>query len=281
MKNPRSAVFSLFFLIMLCLQLFATQPVAIAGETIRINGSGSGLDMMMPLMDAYLKSKKGITFEIEKPLGSSGAIKALIAGYLDIAVSSKPLKPEETAQGCKMRYYGKTPLTIVTNATNTKKNIATKELEDIYSGLTRKWPNGDTIRPVLRPVEDIDTKILKGFSPGMAEAINKANVQRGMIIAVTDPESNDAVAKTIGSIGASGLTGVLTGKWKLNVLSLNGVMPSTKTLSDGSYPLAKEVNFVVTEKLSEAATKFLNFIYSEKGRAIAEKSGVFVKTDAQ
>jgi phosphate transport system substrate-binding protein len=237
--------------------------------------------MMKPLMEAYGKASRGVSFKMEKPLGSSGAIKALLAGAIDIAITSKPLKPEEIAQGGKLRYFGKTPLAIVTGKNVPQKTISTKELEDIYSGKTRKWPNGETIRVILRPNEDIDTTILKGLSPGMAEAVTKAQHRQGMIIAVTDPESNEAVSRTIGGIGASGLTGVLVGKVPLNVIALNGFMPSQKTLTDGNYPLAKDINFVTTGKLPHAAAKFLDFIYSKKGRAIAGKTGVLITADDQ
>ena len=235
---------------------------------------------MKPLIEAYRKSHPGTSFKMEKPLGSSGAIKALLAGIIDIALSSKPLPPEAVAKGAKIRYFGKTPLAIVTGKYISQNNISTIELENIYSGKTRQWPNGETIRVVLRPQHDVDTTILRGLSPGMDAAITRAMSQRGMIIAVTDPESDAAVAKTAGSLGASGLTGVLFSKKTLNVIALNGVMPSLKTLADGSYPLAKDIHFVTTGRLTSAAAKFLDFIFSNKGRAIAEKAGVLVAANS-
>jgi phosphate transport system substrate-binding protein len=87
---------------------------ALAVEVIRINGSGSALDMMKPLVETYSKSTPGVSFEMEKPLGSSGALKALLAGVLDIALTSKPLDAEMTGKGAKLRPFGKTPLAIVT-----------------------------------------------------------------------------------------------------------------------------------------------------------------------
>ena len=232
-------------------------------------------------MEAYGKVSRGVSFEMEKPLGSSGATKALLAGAIDIAITSKPLDPEVISQGGKIRQFGKTPLAIVTEKNNPKKTISTSELEDIYSGITKKWSNGQTIIVVLRPNEDVDTKILRGLSPGMAEAVTKAQRRRGMIIAVTDHESNEIVSKNIGGIGASGLTGVLVGKVPLNVLALNGVMPSRKTIADGSYPLAKDIHFVTTGKLPHTAAKFLDFIYSNKGRAIAENNGLLITADGK
>jgi phosphate transport system substrate-binding protein len=270
-----------FYIILMNLLFFAGPPITLAGDAIRINGSGSGLAMILPLMEAYGKDYSDVSFKMEKPLGSSGAIKALLVGAMDIAITSRPLKPEEISQGGKLRYFGKTPLAIVTEKRIPLKNISIKELEDIYSGKTRKWPNGETIRIILRPEADIDTKILRRLSRGMDEAMTKAQNRQGLMIAVTDPESNEAVSKTMGGIGASGLTGVLTGELPLNILALGGVIPSPKTLADGTYPLAKDISFVTTGKLPDAASRFLEFIYSNKGRAIAEKTGVLITADAK
>jgi phosphate transport system substrate-binding protein len=267
-------LFRFFSLVPLYAILSGGPAQALAGELIRINGSGTGLEMMKPLIQAYAGSDPGAVFEIEKPLGSSGAIKALLAGALDIAVSSKPLKPEEAAQGLELHPFGRTPLVVVTGSNVPVTNISTENLEAIYSGRTRKWPNNENIRVVLRPLEDIDTKILRGLSPGMDEAVTLAQSRRGMITAVTDPESNQAVANMIGSIGTSGLANILVEKTSLKILSLNGVMPTTASLAEGRYPLAKEIHFVFRSPLPESARKFLHFIYADKGRSIAENVGV-------
>jgi phosphate transport system substrate-binding protein len=247
-----------------------------AADLIRINGSGSALDVLKPLIQAYARVHPQVTIEMEKPLGSSGAIKALLAGALDIAVSSKPLKPEEVAQGCRGREYGRMPLALVTAKGVAKSDITTRELEDIYSGKVRTWPNGEAIRLVLRPDADIDTAILRGLSQGMDSALSAARKSPGMTVAVTDPESNTAVASIPGALGASGLSSLLVGKLPLNTLSLNGVKPTAKALSSGAYPLAKEVRFVTTERLPPIAQKFINFAYSSQGRSIASRAGLLV-----
>ncbi len=278
MRHLAVALFRLFSLVLLYAIISVGPTHALAGETVRINGSGTGLEMMKPLIKAYVESNPGVLFEMEKPLGSSGAITALIAGALDIAVSSKLLKPEEAAKGAKLSPFGKTPLAIVTGSNVPVKSISTQELEAIYSGRTRKWPNSERIRVILRPLEDIDTKILRGLSPGMNKAITQAQSRRGMTTAVTDPESNQAVANTIGSIGTSGLTGIMVENTSVKIISLNGVMPTIASLADGRYPLAKEIHFVTLSHLSESAQKFLDFIYSDKGRAIVENVGVLTAT---
>jgi phosphate transport system substrate-binding protein len=282
MRRSANILITVFCFMMLASYIPGFQTDAVAAQTtIRINGSGTGLDMMKPLIEAYLKSHPEVTFEMEKPLGSSGAIKALIAGVLDIAVTSKPLKKEEEAQGATVRKFGKTPLAIVAGKNVPVTNISTAELENIYSGRTRRWSNNEPIRVVLRPKEDIDTKILQRLSPGMDKAISISQSQQGMYVAVTDPESNQAVLKSDGSIGASGLASIMAGKIPLKVLSLDGVMPDTKSLSVGTYPLSKDLNFVTKGTLSDAAAKFLEFIYSAKARMIVQKIGVLVTADRQ
>ncbi len=263
-------------LLTMVLMVTALSGICQAEDTIRINGSGSALDMMKPLIEAYKKTNQNIRIDMEKPLGSSGAIRALVAGALDIAVSSKQLKPDEAALGAQQKEYGKTPLAIITEKTVPHSNITTKELEDIYANRMTQWKNGEKIRLILRPDEDIDTKILRSLSPVLSDALTANKSHPGMIVAITDPESYSLISKTPGGIGATGLTSIIVEKLPLNILSLNGVKPTPKALADKTYPLAKEISFITTAKTSPAAMKFIRFIYSSQGRAIAEKTGVLV-----
>ncbi|GAM07904.1 phosphate-binding protein PstS 1 precursor [Geobacter sp. OR-1] len=256
--------------------IFGAFRTAEAADVIRINGSGSALDMMTPIVAAYRKANPKVEIRMAKPLGSSGAIKALLAGVLDIVVSSKPLKPEEAHQGAVGREYGKTPLLFVTNMDVKKDNITLQELKDIYKGNTITWPDGKPLRLILRPEGDIDTQIIRGLSSGLDAAVSAATKRRGMVIAVTDPDLVETVAKTSGALGAASLSTMLVTKPRLNPLSFNGTRASTTALAAGSYPLAKEIRFITTSRTSAAAAKFLAFVYSAKGRAIAEKSGVLL-----
>lgn len=254
-------------------------PPGNAAEPVRVNGSGSGLHMMTPLVEAYAKSHPEVTFEMDKPLGSSGSIKAVIAGAMDIAVSTRKLKPEEIQAGAILEPYGQTPLTLATHASVTKKDITTQELVDIFSGKTLNWPDGQLIRLILRPVEDTDTTILRQISPEMDAAMASAHKRPGMTIAITDPEAAEAIAQTPGAMGACGLTGVIVEQPPLNVMTLNGSAPTTESLAKGSFPLAKPINIItVTASLPEPAKQFLAFVYSPEGKKIAEAAGVLIST---
>jgi phosphate transport system substrate-binding protein len=260
--------------------LLAFPGLCPAAETISINGSGSALDMMKPMIAAFQKTNKDVRITMDKPLGSSGAVKALLAGALDMALCSKPLKPEESAKGAQLQVYGKTPLVFITEQNVRKADLATKELEDIYTGKVTTWPNGDKIRLVLRPIEDVDTKIISALSPGMTSAMNAVRSRPGMIIAVTDPEAYATVAKTPGGLGATGMTSIIAEKLPVASLTLNGVTASPKNLASGAYALSKEISIVTTPRTPPAAHRLIKFLLSPQGRSIAAKTGVYVTAGA-
>ena len=251
-------------------------PSARADASVRINGSGGALDAMKPLLQAWAAEHPQEHLWLEPPLGSSGATLALLAGALDLAVLGRPLLLEEVARGARGRPYGKTPLLLVTHASVKKKDITIAELEDIFSGARRTWTGGQRIRVILRPEKDTDTRLLASLSPGMARADAAARKLPWAIIAVTDPEASQMVARTPGAIGAAALSSLQVEKLPLNALTLGGVQGTVETLEQGRYPLAKEVILVTTGRSSPAALSFVEYAFSTRGRALAARNGVLV-----
>jgi phosphate transport system substrate-binding protein len=56
---------------------------------------------MLQRVGADFTGATGIAVDVVPSLGSSGAIHALADGKLDLAVSARPLKPNEAAEGLK------------------------------------------------------------------------------------------------------------------------------------------------------------------------------------
>lgn len=249
-------------------------------DTIRINGSGSAMSMLKPLAEAYQHTNRQVEVAVGKPLGSSGALKALLAGAIDIAVSSKPLTAEDSAKGARLFAYGKTPLALVAERDVPATDLSSAQLVDIFAGRMTRWGQGPPVRLVLRPEGDIDTQILRAISPVMNQAVSHAQVRPGMLVAVTDPEATALISRTPGGFGVSGLASVLGDGFPLKLLTLNGVAPTTAALANGTYPLAKDIHVVITGRTTPATMAFIAFIYSKPGRALAQKAGVWVTATA-
>jgi phosphate transport system substrate-binding protein len=250
-------------------------------DVVRINGTGAALGGLEAVAEAYAKAHPGSQVSILRPaLGGGGSVKALQAGALDLAVSARPLKEEERAQGLVAQEYAKAPLVIAVAKGNQRiAGLTLAELADIYAGRTRTWHDGSPLRLILRQPSDADTLLLRAMSPEMDAAVAAALVRKGMVTAITDQESAELLEKTPGAIGTSSLALIVSEKRALRALPLNGVEPSLKAFADGRYPYAKTLYLVTGARLSEDARRFADFLRSPAGRAILQRNGYWVAED--
>jgi phosphate transport system substrate-binding protein len=255
------------------LMIGAMSTAVQAEEIIRIGGAGTGLGVMKVLAATFEKSHQGKIVKVLPNLGSSGGIKALLHGAIDLAISGRSLKAEESNEGAMAVKCAITPFIFVTNKNVNKADLTSLELEMIYNGQLQKWADGTRIRPILRPWGDTDTAIVKAVSKEMEQALKSANGRPDMIMMVTDQEAAEAVAKIPGALGSSTLAQIETERHPLNVLSFNGIKATPAALANGNYPLSKPLYLVSTSKTPAAARQFIRFVQSAKGRAILTKSG--------
>lgn len=247
----------------------------IAAETLKIGGNGSGMPAMQMLGAEFARRNPGVTVVVVPNLGSSGGLKALHDGVIDLAISSRPVRPEETAQGMVATEYGKTPFVFATNPSVTLGLGSLAALVDAYAGKLTTWPDGKPIRLILRPRNDGDTALQQAISPEMKQAVDAALSRPGMSIASTDQDAVDMLEKTVGALGVTSFSLIQTEKPSLKVLSVNGVAPSTKTLADGSYRHVKTM-YLVRVARSDAALRFSAFVGSREGRQLLLNTGYWV-----
>jgi len=265
-------------IVVLTVSLFApnTGLCAAATKEIRIGGTGTDLAAMKLLGQAFQKENPDIAITVYPSLGSSGGIKALLGGDLDIAVSSQDLKAAEQSHGLVAVEYGRTPFVFVTDKKNTVSQITLKQAIDIYSGQATVWPDETPIRLILRPAGEESTKILQTMSEEMRRAVQKSYTRNGLNTAINDQENADLLERLPGSFGASALCQLISEKRVLNVLSLNGVKPTLKTLADGNYPYSMDLSLVTGPRSSPPARQFVDFVFSPAGQSILIKTGHLV-----
>lgn len=246
-------------------------------DDIRIGGTGGALATMQHLADAYVKTRPGVRITVLPSLGSGGGIKAVLAGSIQIAVSARPLKPEEIQMGASVVEYARTPFVFVTAATSRVAGLSMQELVDIYAGKTERWPDGARIRLVLRPIGDSDSDMIKSMSVAMREAKGKAEQRKGMMFAVTDQDAAASLEKIAGALGPMTLAQIRSEKRSLKVLRLDNIEPSVQSIADGSYPYYKTLLLVTTLQTSAAARQFIAYVQSAPGREILVTTGHWVK----
>lgn len=248
--KAQQTVVRIFLTAVLCCLLLPNP--ARANTVLRVGGNGTGLELVKALIPEFEKAHRGVKVQVMKSLGSSGGVKALNAGALDLAVTSRPLKEEEKGHGAREVFHGRTPFIFMANEGVSKTDISTAEVEAFYGGRVSNWPDGSPLRLVLRPEGDTDTKTIQAISPESRRALGEALRRPGMLIALTDEDSDRYITRTPGALGGSSLAQVTTGRLPCRVLSFNGVKPSLEAMEGGSYPLVKQVIMVLRQPMPAA-----------------------------
>lgn len=242
-------------------------------EVITVGGTGTAIGVMKQLGAVYAKEHPEVRIEVLPSLGTTGAVKAVLAGAIGIGITGRALTAEERKAGALEVELARTPFIFVTSGKTGKENLTSRELEELFSGRTAVWPSGERVRLILRPAREASTLILKAMSPRMAQAVDLALAREGMIFAATDQEAAEALLKTPGGLATSTLTQVVTEQLPVRVLALNGVNPSAQALAAGSYPLFKPLLVVTTAKTSAAAKQFGDFLRSREAQLILAQAG--------
>jgi phosphate transport system substrate-binding protein len=272
-RGRRLVLNSLFALCVLALCPAGGLHAADNGTVITIGGTGSALGSMKEMARAFRQKRPEVAFRFAPSLGSTGGIKAVLAGALDLALSARPLSDDERKQGAASVEYARTPFIFVTSHKGRAWDLTPEQLVSIYAGETKAWPDGAPLRLILRPAGDVDTVYQKAMSPAMDKAVQAALSREGMVTAVTDQETADMIRRIRGGFGALTLTQLVTEKRPLKPLRLNGVFPSLRTLADGSYPYYKTYVIAIGPKTGREAQAFIEFINSPEGRSVLTRTG--------
>ena len=243
-------------------------------ETLTVGGTGSAMPLIGQFAQAYGSLEPNVKVRVvDPPLGSNGAIRAVLAGAIDLAVLGKPLTEAEKAQGCQDWELGRTPFLVVTERKLPLPGFTVEQLAAIYSGKMTTWSDGSPIRLVVRNLFESDTLILRKMSPDMDRAVDVALARPGMLVAANDLENIDLLERTPDSFGTSNLALVQAQNRKLNALPIDGKEPTLAALRQGTYPYSKSIYLARGPKLSPVAQGFLEFILSASGKEILDRAG--------
>ena len=242
-------------------------------ETLKVGGTGAALGTMQLLGNAFTRHHPTIKIEVLPYIGSTGAIKGINAGSLDLGLSGRTAKPAEQTLDARLQRYAMTPLVIATHPENPLRAIKPAELAAIYSGQLTRWNDGGLIRIILRPAQETDNEVLRSISPAISQGVDSALARPGMRFAATDQDAADMIERVPGAIGTATLALILSEKRPLRILALDGVMPSLETLKSGRYAFNKPLFLVTRLKPKPAVQSFVDFIQSPRGQAILMANG--------
>ena len=260
-------------LIALAAAAFTSAP-AMAEKNIVIDGSTTVGPIAKAFAD-YYKEKTGIGATISES-GSGNGVKSLINGACDIANMSRFMKDSEFKTCVEkgilpvahvVAFDG---LAVVVNPANKVGALTMAQLADIYTGKIRNWKElgGDDAEIVV---------ISRDTNSGTYETFNELVLRKNPVVKGADYVGSNGQAKTrvASTKNAIAYVGLGFADDSVKTLSVDGILPSPKTIVSGKYPIARPL-FMFTNKYPKMGTPVYDFVtlhLSEEGREIVRDLG--------
>ena len=247
------------------LALVGIAPPAAKAQVIQIDGSSTVFPITEAVAEEFQKSKKGKVKVTVGIAGTGGGFKKFCRGETDVQDASRPiLKQEmEACKGAGIEYFelpvAYDALTVMVNPKNDwAGSMTVAELKKIWEpGAQGKVTNWNQVRPNWpnAPLKLFGAGADSGTFDYFTEAIvGKAKSSRGDF---TASEDDNVLVQGIGNdrnaLGYFGFAYYVENQKKLKAVAIDGgkgpVVPSPKTVEDGSYqPLSRPIFIYVAKK---------------------------------
>ena len=103
-----------------------------------VMGSSSVGPVMEKLAEAYQKTNKNITVEVQVSDSTTG-INSATEGVCDIGMASRDLKDEETEKGVKATEIAKDGIAVIVNNDNDLEELSSDQVKSIFTGDITDW----------------------------------------------------------------------------------------------------------------------------------------------
>ena len=230
--------------------------VAISG-TVNTDGSTSMKDVMGVLIETYGEIQKDVTVNYSGT-GSGAGIEAVLAGNVDIGLSSRALKPEEEEKGAVGHTVALDGVAIVVNPANGVEDLTVEQIAQIFTGEVTNWSElggEDAEIAVLGREDGSGTRSAFEEIVGVDGACKYTNEYSS---------TGDVIGNVASNPNAIGYASLSAVDETVKAVKVGGVECSEATIKDGSYEIQRPFLMVTLEgaELSPAAEDFLNYATS-------------------
>ncbi len=268
------------------LAAFAALSFSVEAASVRVVGSDSIIVLASSWAEAF-----GAPVEVSGG-GSGIGVAALINGSADIATVARPLDESENQELTKR--FGAAPvvtkvaydaLAVFVHKDNPVSKITIGELREIYiaGGKIDNWSQlgGKAPSKIAPLVRHSNSGALVYFREAVLG--KRAEFKEGMRGFSTGADIVLLIEVTPTAIGFALPSNQRDGVKPLALSAApdrESVIPTGKTIRDGTYPISRPLYFVSSPKASAETKKFIEFVLSKEGQSFAEKQGYTPLGDA-
>ncbi len=249
---------------------------AASAETkIVIDGSTTVGPISKAFADFYKENHSGVNITISES-GSGNGVKSLMNNACDIANMSRFMKPAEF-KSCVDK--GILPvahvvafdgLAVVVNPKNPVKALTVSQIADIYTGKISNWKQlgGEDAKIVV---------VSRDTNSGTYETFNELVLKKAAITKDAEYVGSNGQARTRVNTTKNAIAYVGLGFVDDTVkpLSVEGILPTAKSVSTGKYPIARPLYMFTNgyPKMGSAVYNFVTLHLSKEGREIVSDLG--------
>lgn len=239
------------------------------GGTVSTDGSTSMEKVIGALGEDFEGKNDGVTFTYN-PTGSGTGITAVAEGRCDIGLSSRALKDEEIEKGLEETILAYDGIAVIVNTENPVSDLSLETIAKIYTGEITKWSevggNDDEIVLIGR---EANSGTRDGFE-SITDIEDKCKYRQELTA------TGDVISAVAGNPNAIGYASVASVKDTVKAVKVDGVVPTEKTIKDGTYTIQRPFVLVTKKntKLSGTAKKFFDYCLSEEAEKIITSAGV-------
>ena len=225
--------------------------------TVNTDGSTSMKDVMGVLIETYGEIQKDVTVNYSGT-GSGAGIEAVLAGNVDIGLSSRALKPEEEEKGAVGHTVALDGVAIVVNPASGVEDLSVEQIAQIFKGEITNWSELGG--------EDAEIAVLgREDGSGTRSAFEEIVGVDGECKYTNEYSSTgDVIGNVASNPNAIGYASLSAVDETVKAVKVGGVECSEATIKDGSYEIQRPFLMVTLEgaELSPAAEDFLNYATS-------------------
>ncbi|MSO76436.1 MAG: hypothetical protein EXQ87_05930 [Alphaproteobacteria bacterium] len=254
-------------IVMACLAAMNWATLAARAETVRIGGTGAGLAAMHAVGESFVAAHPDMGVNVLASLGSSGGLKALSDGAIDLAIVARLLKPEERRSGVTIETCMTTALVFATSH-KAPPGIALADLPGLYGNPRPTWPDGTPLKAILQSRAGSEVSYLASKVPGLQAAFETAYKRADVPVGASDQENADLAEKIAGSFAITTLVQIRAERLRLQVIAVDGIVPTAGSIADKSYPFPMPICLVLPNAPAPGARRFIEHLRSPAGHTV-------------
>ncbi len=247
---------------------------------VEMDGSVTMVQLIKRLQNTYAQRYPNIptTYGIpdRQPNGSSAGLTALLAGQVNMAAASRPLRPAEAEAGLRAIPIARDAVAVVVGVENEfKGGLSMAQLKDIFQGKITNWSQvggPDRTLQVLNRAPASGTRdlfqdvVLLGeeFAP---DGPSFYPFDRDVTTPILQALEDNGIGYTTVAQAENQLT--------VRIVPIEGISPTDQSLvQSGAYPISRFMFLVVPPEISPALKDFIDLALSSEGQQLVRQSGL-------